>query len=190
MPSIDLSTELDAVNTILSAVGSQPVTDLSGSAPDAAAALNTLREFSREVQDVGWHFNTENDVEFTPDTSGYIQLPPGVLKFDTEPGETADVVLRGRTVYDRENHTKVFTKPLKAEVVYLLEWEELPEAARRYIMIRAARSYHDRYVGSDTIHRFTENDEMTAAARLIEANADQADNNIFQTAEMQLRLRR
>ena len=53
------TSELEAVNTILSAIGEAPVNSLTGSLPiDATQAQNLLKEISREIQAAGWHFNS------------------------------------------------------------------------------------------------------------------------------------
>ena len=59
-PNKAVSTELDAVNQILSAVGQAPVTTLDLQNPEVYTTLQTLRNVSREVQSEGWNFNTEN----------------------------------------------------------------------------------------------------------------------------------
>ena len=59
MATYESTSELEAVNTILSATGEAPVNSLTGSLPiDATQALSLLKEISREVQSAGWHFFT------------------------------------------------------------------------------------------------------------------------------------
>ena len=52
-PTYAVSTELDAVNQILSSVGQAPVTTLDLQNPEVAIALNTLREVNKTVQSDG-----------------------------------------------------------------------------------------------------------------------------------------
>jgi hypothetical protein len=176
-----LTTRLEAVNTILGAVGEAPVTSLTSTTADAAVAQNVLEEVSREVQAEGWNFNTEKNVPFVRDESGHINLPTNVLKFDVIASNYPDInpVVRGTRVYDVENHTYVFTTDLKAEVVYFLDFTELPEMARRYITVKAARLYHDRFVGSNELHSFTSQDEERARWALRAENATSSDHNFF-----------
>ena len=80
---------------------------------------------------------------------------------------SVDPVLRGSRVYDRKNHTYVFTMDLKAFwTIYELPFESLPEPARRYITIRAARLYNQRHFGENAIQQYTERDEMKARQQL------------------------
>jgi hypothetical protein len=58
-PTYAVSTELDAVNQILSSVGQAPVTTLDLQNPEVSIVLNTLREINKQVQAEGWIFNTE-----------------------------------------------------------------------------------------------------------------------------------
>jgi len=64
-------------------------------------------------------------------------------------------------------------------VVYLLDFTDMPENARRYIMIRAARIYQDRLVGSEKHSMFTRGDEQQAFIALREYEMESADYSIF-----------
>jgi hypothetical protein len=177
------TTKLEAVNTILSAVGSSPVNSLAGAqSNDVRVALSTLDEISREVQAVGWHFNTDENVLLVPDgTTSEITLPASVVRCDLEDvnANGLDIAQRGQRLYDRTNRTYQFSASLKATTVSLLDWDELPESARRYIVIRAARIFTDRMVGSVEHHQFTQMDELRARAALLEFDGDTADHSIF-----------
>lgn len=181
------------MNTILSASGEQPVSSLSNSTADVANAELVLDEISREVQSEGWHFNTDDDAPFTPAVgTGFIDLPANVVGIDLKLSDhpDKDVVQRGTRLYDRRARSYVFTSDIKAEVVYFLTFEELPEQARRYIAIRAARIFHDRYVGSETQHRFTAEDEQRARVTLESFNLTSADINLFRNNRVLSRLAR
>jgi hypothetical protein len=67
------------------------------------------------------------------------------------------------------NHTYKFPSDYRVDVTitYQLPFEELPEAARRYITIRAARVYQGRVVGSGTLWDFSERDEAMARTTLM-----------------------
>lgn len=65
-----MTTELEAVNSMLSAVGEAPVASLEGPLPtDVVLARNILQRTSREVQEQGWRFNTEFGLEMTHDAT-------------------------------------------------------------------------------------------------------------------------
>lgn len=179
-----LTTELQAVNTILSAVGEPPINSLDDSNPaDAVIAHNILTEVSREIQSMGWHFNTVREVVFAPDTSdgNRINVGSNVVRVDLEPKHTGsyDLVQRGSYLYDRKGQTSSFGSSVKATVVYMLSWDELPEPARRLITTRGARVFQARMVGSGDHYSFTLQDEMQAMAILKEFEGDTAGHSIF-----------
>jgi hypothetical protein len=176
-------TELDAVNTMLTAIGESPVNSLSeGSVAAVSIAQSILKEVSHAVQMEGWHFNTESNYPLTPNVSGAITLPQSIIRVDLDSQNDTgdyDLVQRGTTLYDRKNRTAVFTRTLKAEVVLLFSFDELPPVARRYISVRAARVLQGRMVGSETLHGFTQIDELNARLSFEEAEGENADWSIF-----------
>ena len=175
------TTELEAINTMLSTIGESPVNAVEDTGNvDVVIARQILQTASREVQARGWHFNTEINYTITPDSEGYLVLPNTVLKVDTVyPDSSKDVVVRGSRLYDREKHTYVFTDAVKVDMTILLTFDELPEVARNYVTIRASRIFQERVVGSDTLHAFNSQDEARAMVSLMEYEADTADLNIL-----------
>ena len=175
------TTELEAINTMLSTIGESPVNMVEDTGNvDVVIARQILQTVSREVQARGWHFNTEINYTITPDSDGYLVLPKTVLKVDTVyPDSSKDVVVRGSRLYDREKHTYVFTDAVKVDMTILLTFDELPEVARNYVTIRASRIFQERVVGSDTLHAFNSQDEARAMVSLMEYEADTADLNIL-----------
>lgn len=176
------TTELEAVNLMLSVIGESPLSSLTDvGLVDAVLARQVLSEVSRTVQSTGWHFNTETDYPLTPELfTGFIQVPLNCLKVDTTGVDRdVDVVHRGTRLYDRTNHTYAFTKSLKATLVLVLPFDELPETARYYIAVRAARVFQARTVGSDTLYQFSAKDEQDARLAFKKAEGNTADHNIL-----------
>uniref|UniRef100_UPI0040473467 hypothetical protein n=1 Tax=Shewanella sp. TaxID=50422 RepID=UPI0040473467 len=58
------TSKLDAVNTMLSSIGEAPVSSLSSGLIEAEIAETILDTIDREVQSMGWHFNTELNKSF------------------------------------------------------------------------------------------------------------------------------
>ena len=75
-----------------------------------------------------------------------------------------ELTIRGRKVYNRVDHTFKFAidTTIRVTVTFILPFEELPEAARRYIAIRALRVFQERVVGSNTLSQFQQQDEYRA----------------------------
>ena len=182
--SLNKMTELEAVNTMLVTIGEQPVSSLDNLAglQDASIARQILSNISRAVQSKGWVFNLDLQVTYTPDSTGQIILGSNVIRIDTTSkvrSTTKDVVERGGKLYDRENNTSIFSDPVKVDRVIVLTFDDLPEAARRYIATRAARVFHDRVVGSGELHRFFQEDEAQAWTELLEYEGEVGDYTIF-----------
>lgn len=175
-----LTTQLEAVNSMLGHIGESPVNSISNSSAlpvSASTALSTLDEVSKEVQSEGWHFNSEAGVTLSVN-AGAITVPSDAIRID--PQDTRiDVVQRGSTLFDRKNNTSTFTKDLKVNLLRLLDWDSLPETARRYITLRASRVFQSRIVGSRELEALIARDEYQARARLEEADYGSSDRTIF-----------
>lgn len=175
-------TELDAVNLMLAAIGEAPVNTLNVTGLiDVTTAKTILTNVSREVQMMGWWFNRDRDYEFTPDVNDEIILGSTIYSIDTSPRSSSyDVVERGGKLYDRKNHTYLFpdVTTLYCDVVFGLDFSELPQAAAWYITVRAARIFQADQVGSDTLHKFTSQHEAEARAFMSQAEGDAEDFNV------------
>ena len=176
------TTELEAVNVMLAAIGESPINSLTGTLPvDARLGQSTLKEINKEIQSEGWHFNTEIDVTLPIDGSKNINLATNVLRADPNHYDHPDIdaVQIGLKLYNRKKQTFEFDDELKCTVVYFREFTEIPETARRYIMVKAARVFVDRRVGEDGLRTFTQQDEIKARAILMETDLSNADHNML-----------
>jgi hypothetical protein len=63
--------------------------------------------------------------------------------------------------------------------VVLLPFDDLPNAAKDYITVRAARVFQARVLGSETQEKFTEKDERDAWAELRKHELRTADFNML-----------
>lgn len=181
MDVIAPTTELEAVNAMLEAIGETPVNSLSNSGVvDAVKARSELRRKSRSVQQQGWHWNTLRSYKLYPSVSGEIILPSNTLRVDTVDNDfQINVVQRGNKLFDNTKHTYIFTKELTVDLVIGLDWEELPEPARLYIYTSAARKFQQDTIGSSELSQFHMRDEMLAYADLQAAEAENADYNVL-----------
>jgi len=177
--ALTLSTELDAINEMLSVIGEAPVNSTTNTGLiDAVMAKQILDRTSREVQSKGWHWNTNKAYTLTPDSDGYLNLPSTTLKVDPcDP--TIDAVQRGLKLWDRVNNTYVFEDDVDVDIVVGLDFDQLPQSARTYISIRAARIFQDRVVGSETLSGFNDKDEESALVTLLQDEAENADYNML-----------
>ena len=192
--SYGVSTELDAVNSILMSVGETPVNTLTVQSPEVAIAQKTLRQVCREIQAEGWSYNTENQYPIDLDTNNQCIIPNNVLQLDLnifEHGKDYDIVRRSDNgimkVYDKKNHTFTFENCSKLyfDIIWMLDFEDLPQAFKDYITIRASRIASNRMINSQPSAKLLEADEAAARALAMEYEMKQADHNIFSDFQYQ-----
>ncbi len=98
-----------------------------------------------------------------------------------------DPVTRGKFLFDKKNNTYFFGSKVKAIVTYLLPFETtnetgesvLPEYARRYITMKAARVFAQRHVGDPQLVQMASLEEREARMNLIHKESENADYSIF-----------
>jgi len=175
------TTELEAVNEMLAAIGEAPVNSIAGTlTAEVTIAVSTLRNTSRKVQLTGYWFNEEDDYELSRDVNNIVAVPGNALNIDlTNEISNVDLVERDGKLYDKVAHSFTIDFNPKCTITFFLPYEDLPEAAREYIKIKAARIYQDRVVGSGDHHTFTQQDESEAYATLLNLESQNGDYTIF-----------
>lgn len=182
-----LTSQLESVNVMLGHIGESPINSLTGSLPvSATTALAALNEVSKEIQSEGWHFNSEKNVILSP-VGGSITVPTDAVQVDAD-DKSLDIVQRGSSLFDRTNNTSTFTKSIKVNLMRLLDWDSLPEEARRYITLRASRIFQGRVVGSRELEALIARDEYQARSRLEESDYGGSDRTIFDNFDAATRI--
>ena len=188
-PNKAVSTELDAVNQILSAVGQAPVTTLDLQNPEVYTTLQTLRNVSREVQSEGWSFNTENEVKFTRKSNKQIDVPDDILQIDTSfrhHGDDYNVIIKDGRLYDKYHHLydtrteyEFDQEDIYCDVIYYRQFNDLPFAAQAHIIAKAARKVATKLVGNTDLVNVLGIDEEQTKIALMEYETRQGDYSIF-----------
>ena len=173
------TTELQAVNIMLGLIGEQAVSTLESTYTEALLARTELHNTSRAVQKKGYQCNSEDNYELTPTVDGYYMVPANCLKIN--PSEVGlDVAWRGDKLYDRYEHTLVFTTTsMDVDLVFFLPFTDLPEALRWYITVRAARRFAEDTIGSPDTGAFTQDDEFNALVALEQDETDMDDTTLL-----------
>ena len=181
MTTITATTELEAVNSMLEAIGADPVTSLSSTTDsDVVHAVSVLSEVSREVQSQGWDFNTDFEFAITRTVDNEYLVPSNVIDIDvSDKHPTVNAVFRNGKLWDKDKKTFVWTQTLTFDVTWLFPFDQLPQTARHYIAMKAARKFQSRMVGSSTLEKYTAQDEMDAQTIFVDAEALTADHNIL-----------
>ena len=183
--TIDLDTELSAVNSILGAIGQAPVTSLVYDNPEIAFIYNLLRDANVDTQAEGWHFNTELHVRYTPDSvTGKIAIANDVLQLDVSKGwarREYDVVRRGGYLYDKIDHTDDFSTidSIDLDVVKMYNYEDLPTVFKRYITYRASRQAATQLVANPNLVKLITQQESLARAAIMEYECNQGNHSMF-----------
>ena len=182
--TIDIDTELSAVNNILGAIGQSPLTTLNFDNPEVAFIYNLLRDANVDTQAEGWHFNTEKHVAYAPDANGKIAIANDVLQLDVSEGWTHrvyDVIRRDGFLYDKIDHTDDFSSitTIDLDVVKLYTFENLPIPFRRYITYRASTKAATQLVANPNLVKLLQGQEALARASLMEYECNQGNHSMF-----------
>jgi len=184
----DTDTELSAVNSILGSIGQSPVTTLGVSTidngitayanPEISFIYNILTEVNKDVQNEGWHFNTEYHVKLTPDANKNIVIPIKTLRYDIHDSETKvlDVVTRDGKLYDLVNHTNEFTGDIYVDVVTLYSFADLPNPFQRYITYRSAVRAATQLISNPQLVQLLSQQEAKSRAVCMEYETSMGDH--------------
>ena len=173
--------ELEAVNMLLAAVGEAAVSSLeTATTVDVTQAKNLLSNINREVQQKGWHFNTEWDVVLSLDSDSRIPLGTTVLSIYSP---TKMTTIRGREgspfLYDLDNNTFTWTTSINdAVTITLLDFEDIPQTARQYITTKAARIFQEEIIGQVSAEAVNRQEEVEAYADLLDDEGERSGYNV------------
>ena len=183
--TIDIDTELSAVNNILGAIGQSPLTTLNFDNPEVSLIYNLLRDANVDTQAEGWHFNTEKHIKYTPDSVTHkIEIGNDILSMDLHDNQARrpyDFVRRNGFLYDKIDHTDEFADvdSIDLDVVKLYNFEDLPTIFRRYIVYRASRVAATKLVSNPELVRLLAQQEALSRAALMEYECNQGDHSMF-----------
>ena len=185
--TIDTDTELSAVNAILGAIGQAPVTSIDTSNnPEVGFLYNILGDCNVDVQNEGWHFNSENHVKYEPDSStNKIEIGEDVIKLDVTDGwskRNYDVVKRNGFLYDKLDHTDDWSElsdGIDLDIVRLLSFEDLPSPFKRYIITKASVRAATQLVGNPQLVQMLQSQEALARATVMEYECNQGNHTMF-----------
>jgi hypothetical protein len=173
-------TELEGVNITLQTIGELTLTTASNIVDvyEAQTALDILTETRRTILTEGFNCNTDTDWELTADSNGYIAIPPSMLRVESQ---TEDYMMKDNKLYDKKNHTFIFVASSihKVDVIWDLDFDDIPHTVAYYIAIKASRLAYQRLIGSTDIIRVLMDDEQKAKEKMIEHDADTRNYNIF-----------
>jgi len=168
---------------MLIAVGEQVILVEVEGAGDYANCSAVLDAETRKVLAKGWNFNSETEVELTPDVDGKLAVPDNALQVDAS-DPTVKVAQRGLFLYDLEKRTDVFDAPLKVDWVLNFPFEACPYHVQRQIVAAAALKYQRGFVGSQLLDQFGQAERAEAGADAGDAESQEDDFNILDNPDL------
>ena len=179
--TVDTDTELSAVNSILGAIGQSPVTTLNYENPEIGFIYNILTEVNKDVQNEGWIFNTEYNVEKQPEaTTKYITIPSNVLRYDLHEDNiyrNKNLVRRNGRLWDTINQTYEFDNNVHLDITWLWPYTDLPSAFKRYIISRASVRAATQLVSNPQLVQLLQQQEALTRATCVEYECNQGDHS-------------
>jgi len=176
--------KLGIVNRCLQAIGEAPLP--LGTIPsefplgsDTQVAASIVDDTWIEVQNRGWWFNTEEAFKLSPDSNGFISLPPTVLRIDS--GRYLPYIKKNGMVYNKDTHSFIFESPINLDLVWAVSYSDLPIAAYEYIACRASRKFQQKVIGSANETQFLQQEEVDALVNMQRENAQYLDSSLIET---------
>lgn len=183
-------TELEAVNEILASIGESPVNTIENpNNVDVINCLRILRNINRRVQSKGWTFNKIDSYTLNPDVNTHkIKWMSNIL-FVIGTDDTK-YTKKGDYLFDWDNQTDTFTSSITCTIIFLVDFEDMPDPMRSYIVAKAARTFQTRYLGDNSLGEELLRDEQEAWAALMEYEIDSNDFNMLDVSGVQTILTR
>ena len=185
--TVDLDTELSAVNAILGSIGQSPVSLLDYANPEISFIYNILKESNIDVQTEGWLFNIEYHIKETVNpTDNKVIIQSDVIRIDNTDAwdKTRDFVRRKDSdglwkLYDRVNHTFEYPDDeyFYVNKVRLLNFEDIPTVFQRYIIYKASGRAAVQLVSNAQLQQMLATYEAQARAACMEYECNQGDHN-------------
>ena len=115
-------------------------------------------------------------MKLSPDLNGFIAMPPNTLRVDfgNGPDRHRYTLKRGK-IYDFQEQTYVIDHVLEADVVWLIDYNDLPPEAYEYISARAARKFQQKLIGSEDLDKKLVRDEVDTLNDLMRVQLQSQD---------------
>lgn len=183
--ALDPLDKLGMVNICLQSIGELPLepgTVLAELQPgtDAYLARDLVTKAMVEVQRKGYFFNTDYNFTFIPDQDGFIVAPANLLRIDVgNTGNRSKIILQQGKFYNTETQDYIFSKPVKANAIWLKDYNQLPYTAWNYIALVAARNFELSVLNSPDVGSSIVKRELVAREELIKEHLQYRDINLI-----------
>jgi len=205
-----MTTKAEAVNSILRKMGKTqeatgPTTYSTYEGPTGSSTASFAERFldtcDLTTQTKGWYFNTEYDVELTPDPeTSKIDLPTPIgettgtiLKIDTwGSDQSKNVIIKDDIdgdpsgvcrLFDLDNNVFTFTSSLKVIYSYQTRFDLIPSLFVDYMVAKAAYELNAAFLFNPKIMTILHQEVGRAEANMNRTNNEQEDFNVLETQE-------
>lgn len=175
---LNATTEMEAINTILGAIGADPINNMEEETDvDVANAKRMLQTTSRNIQRKGWDFN-RTSYTFTPDTrTQRIRWNGAILAYEFQGGL---YTVRDGCLYDMTRQSFTFTAPVEGIVTVALDFSDLPDCFRNYITLKTALDFQMQYLGDANVSAVLDAQVKDAYADLVDYDLHMGSYNMLQ----------
>ena len=186
--TVDIDTELSAVNAILGSIGQSPVSSIDFTNPEISFIYNILKECNQDVQNEGWTFNKEEHIKYTTKDGDKFLIDDDIMQIDYEDAwdKTRDFIRKKDTngkwyLYDKVNHTFEFPDDtyFYVNVVRRFPFTSIPAPFQRYIIYKASGRAAVQLVSNPSLQRMLVTFEQQARAACVEYECNQGDHSFF-----------
>lgn len=177
-------TKLEAVNIMLQSIQETAVQSLDSGLVDAATAERILDDATSDVLERGWTVNSERELLIVQNVDGKISVPANWLRIDTSGSSShLDLVPRddeGTTrLWNKKEQTFVIGEDVYVDIVYDLDFVDLPRAYQTYIAYTAAETFQQSILGSVVLDKYAMRKKQDAWSAMLDAEAEQEDDNVL-----------
>lgn len=142
-------TTLTVVNACLASMGEEPINSLAEVNAFVNSATFALEQATINEQSIGWWFNKEC-LKILPDVNGLYIVPTDVIDLDAEQNPGWLSVRDNRLYSSADADYLKGTKPVEANIIRLLDFEDLPFHAKRLVKAAAVVMFQQSYDGDVT----------------------------------------
>ena len=173
----------NAINICLTTIGEAPLSEgeaITGNY-EAETANTAIDEALIEVLSHGYQFNTDTDYPLSP-SNGTIVVPEGVLAIDAS-AAASDYIVKEGNLYDKTNLTSVFTAPVKVNITWETDFDDLHTIPQLLIVASAKAKLYSRVVGVDNMMNLLLQEVRDAKEALLREELQSGDYSIFDSTD-------
>lgn len=141
-----LVTRLTVVNACLASMGEEPINSLAETNAFVNSALFALEQATANEQSAGWWYNKEV-LELYPDAAGEYPIPADVIDLDIDSNPQWLVIRSARLYSTAEAKRLVGTRSYHANIIRLLNFDDLPFHAKRVVKAATVLLFQQAYDG-------------------------------------------